>query len=73
MYDNIYVLQNTYMTIKLMNLLKEDEVDYQPLNDLQYNYIHNSGGNYLEQRKVLGNINFSMQDPNIPLSYYLFK
>ena len=27
------------MTMKLMNLLKEDEVDYQPLNDLQYNYI----------------------------------
>ena len=27
------------MTMKLMNLLKEDYVDYQPLNDLQYNYI----------------------------------
>ena len=47
--------------------------DYLKLLKLQYNYIHSSGSNYLEQRKVLGNLNLSMQDPNIPLSYYLFK
>jgi hypothetical protein len=59
--------------LKYSNGHGNNTIDYSKLLDLQYNYIHNSGGNYLEQRKVLGNINLSMQDPNIPLSYYLFK
>ena len=59
------------MTMKLMNLLKEDEVDYQPLNDLHYKWVpFEYGSVYLNyDYKINGKSN----DTTLPISVILNK
>ena len=60
------------MTMKLMNLLKEDEVDYQPLNDLEYEYIPFEYGDvHLKYGyKIYGKFNYTI---TLPISIRLNK
>ena len=59
------------MTMKLMNLLKEDEVDYQPLNDLKFKRIPFEYGDVCLQYgyEIYGKSN----DTTLPISIRLNK
>ena len=59
------------MTMKLMNLLKEDEVDYQPLNDLQYKHIPFEYGDV--HLKYGYNFYGKSNDTTLPISIRLNK
>jgi hypothetical protein len=48
-------------------------VNYAELFERQYNYIHQTNTPFLKQQLVLGNLRNSMEDPNMPLSYYLYR
>jgi len=72
MYDNIYVLQNTCMTMKLIDILNEDEVDYEPLkNILNFNVVPFEYGTvYFHYIK---SVNIESNVITLPISVYLNK
>ena len=72
MYDNIYVLQNTCMTMKLIDILNEDEVDYEPLkNILNFNVVPFEYGTVYFQ--YIKSVNIESNVITLPISVYLNK